>query len=66
MLRTQLVELDYSRDFCFVARVIKPSSLLQLDHSLKLFARYQVFNTNITGVIRLDNETSNALVYMHS
>ena len=37
MLRTRLVELDHSREFRFVARVINSSSLLQLDHSLKLF-----------------------------
>ena len=37
MLRTQLVELDHSREFRFVAQVINSSGLLQLDHSLKLF-----------------------------
>ena len=66
MLRTRLVELDHSREFRFVTRVIKPSSLLQLDHLLELFMWYQVINTNITGAIRLDNKTSNTLVYMHS
>ena len=37
MLRTRLVELDHSREFCFVPRVINLSNLLQLDHSLELF-----------------------------
>ena len=43
--------------------MINPSSLLQLNHSLELVLLYQV-NTNITGVIRLHNETTSLYAFL--